>query len=916
MTHQKNTHSNTPREDWEDIQSVFDQSTQPDTQPLKSLLENFRNDLRHHPYVRAGQRNTTLAAAQWLIWIKRLAAPATTLAVIALTLSFLSQPTPTWGQVVAKFQDMNFFSASIYSKENGLSKPEHIELWMGQGGKVRMRLGTQLIFAEKGEILAAFDLKSRKQTDPNHMGTALIRLLGSDETFSMDTVLKSIAQGSPINKTPVLNENAMISDDLAVFDLESQEHSMWFRIWALRKTGLPVRIRMWNPSDAESMEVLFDYSEPQSERFFDPKAFASVLGTIRTGQLNLAYLYLEDAGGKLYVPGITDQSKAMDIVTTMLGGEPFSLSHYADKTLVLYFWNRGSDERDWRWIRQKQAQYSDRQDVKLVIVSLDKNTSRVERDIASYQIDLTVLHEPGKGLTNSLARALGVKHERTFWLLRKGQAVAMQPVPALNDEMLTLACDGLGFESARWLTQFIKMFETTQDQMRDLCGPPHNVEIVDGTALWHYQFTSKDQKRKKSITLRFKDKDKGLYSGVAISNRLIHPSHMCIQFNQAFWDNQVVPALGQENMPVNNPDARLEIAMARRNTRSIIGGGHPQVIIEPDREYKREMEDGTYTLYLQSVRENKYERLAQLELLDPLVIEKNESVSLHFEDTAPPIITRSQYSLRARDIYSETRQGMLKEPDHKKRIKELNKEEQTYDDPKYLPWQLHLKQIAARYADRPLPERMELWPKGTDEAFAFTMFPKELPGYDGFRAISKEGDLKERFRGHPFGPGVMRWPDDTPSITLNHDLVYRDNVSQKEEYTFILEQLGYTIEKVTEDRTVFVATYDGRPLPDPETVSAPRPGGWGYFTANRLINTLTRAHDPNCQAKAPVFIDETNLPFKPGPGQTYQDMAISMEMPGINQDFEALRPWFADTFGITFTQEIRPMEILVIRKRQ
>ena len=64
----------------------------------------------------------------------------------------------------------------------------------------------------------------------------------------------------------------------------------------------------------------------------------------------------------------------------------------------------------------------------------------------------------------------------------------------------------------------------------------------------------------------------------------------------------------------------------------------------------------------------------------------------------------------------------------------------------------------------------------------------------------------------------------------------------------------------------------------------------------------------------PIFIDETNLPSEPRPGQTHESVALSMELPGLDRNLEALRPWFEENFGITFAKETRPMEILVIKK--
>ena len=81
-------------------------------------------------------------------------------------------------------------------------------------------------------------------------------------------------------------------------------------------------------------------------------------------------------------------------------------------------------------------------------------------------------------------------------------------------------------------------------------------------------------------------------------------------------------------------------------------------------------------------------------------------------------------------------------------------EQEKYDDPKYLPWQLHLKEIAKRYENKPLPETMELFEKGTDESYKLIMFPKNLPGHEGYSAMSIESDLKNRLlAARRWGPG-------------------------------------------------------------------------------------------------------------------------------------------------------------------
>lgn len=888
--------------DWDAVQRIFDSQTQPDKEPLHALLDGFRTDLKHHPYVRSLTQDPKTGSWAWFrTWPSRILIPATTLALLCWAIAVLARPAPSWGQVVARFEEVRFFSASIYMRDNGLAQPELMELWMGRGGKVRMRVGNQLIFAEKGEVLAAFDLKTRKQVDPDRTAVQMIQLLGSGETFSMDTILRGLNRGKAVTQTPIINPNAAIAEDLAVFDLETADLNEWFRIWTLKKSGLPIRIRSWNPSDAATVEVVFDYSEPQPEQFFDPKVFASALGTIKTDQLNLAYLYLQDPGGRFYVPGIPDQSEALALVTTSITGEPVCLAPDSDKVLLFYFWDRDYRQQDWDWLRAKQGEYGDGADVRILTVALDKDAERVKRAMADHAIDLPVLHESGKGLANGLARALGIKRGGTFVLLRRGRVMNMQYAPELNEEILDLACHGLDSENSRWITQFVEMFKTTQAQIRDLCGEPHATETQGDTSLWHYRFVSSDQARRQSLTIRFNGQ--GLYSGVAVANALIHPSRVTLQFSRAYWDAYV--AAGS---PLD-PNVYLEIALAEGNRASIIGGGHPRTVIEPDRTYEREIEEGTYGLRLQWTHEKEYRIVKKIDLMDALRIGPNEEVSLLFSDTDQPRITRGEYKTPTRDVASETRRGLLARPDYKEWVRKANEERDRYDDPKYLPWQLHVKQIAALYETRPLPERMEILPKDTHETYTLTMFPKDLPGHEGYSAMSLEGDIKTRYR-----PLLVRWPADTPDMQLNHDLVYRNDVSSDDQFAFILKTFGYCIETVTEQRTVYVATYDGKTLPDPNAVVAPNAGGWGYFTARQLIDSLTRRMNPNNEPNAPIFLDETGLPSEPGPGRTFQDIAISMEMPGHETDLEALKTWFAQTFGIHFTEQTRPVEIQVIRR--
>lgn len=183
------------------------------------------------------------------------------------------------------------------------------------------------------------------------------------------------------------------------------------------------------------------------------------------------------------------------------------------------------------------------------------------------------------------------------------------------------------------------------------------------------------------------------------------------------------------------------------------------------------------------------------ELLNQIDVGKSESVSIYFGDADQPKISRAAYDRSIFDYAAKARVSMLKKPDYKKMYADGAGPQIDYDDPKYLPWQIHLREIASSYESRSLPEKMELIPKQTDESYRLKMFPKNLPGHEGYSAVSIEGDLKSQFISQPLGPGRMRWPENTVSVEMNHDLIYRDDTTQVERNTFLLEQMGYQLKK-------------------------------------------------------------------------------------------------------------------------
>lgn len=214
-----------------------------------------------------------------------------------------------WADVVEKFRSMSFYNAVFYIKENAASEPKQIELWVSSEHKARLRVGSQLLFAENGKISAGYNFKDRillNEAQYDEMGEAIIQKLCLHQTLSLENIVKTLHEGELMETTPQINPDAMISKDLLVFDIDSKISPQWMRIWTLRESKLPVRLRMWDPRDGECMDVMFTYEKQQPAEFFDSGKYKELLkesGHITgRGRTNLAYAYLKDPGGRDYVP--------------------------------------------------------------------------------------------------------------------------------------------------------------------------------------------------------------------------------------------------------------------------------------------------------------------------------------------------------------------------------------------------------------------------------------------------------------------------------------------------------------------------------------------------------------------------------------------------------------------------------------
>jgi hypothetical protein len=239
------------------------------------------------------------------IWstIGKLAVAAAIVIAAFIGIYQVAAPGVAWADVAERFRTVPFFSATIYTKDDVTSEPQQMELWMNRTGKIRMRLGTQVIFGNHGEIVESFDIKTRARVEPDERVVIFLRKISEADEFSLDTIIRVMFGGTMQDVTPLVNPDAVISKDMVVFDVDLPSSAEWVRIWALRESRLPVRIRIWNPRYGDSTDAIFEYSREQADEFFDPNAFENLLRTERaSSRVNLAYAFLKDPGGKTITP--------------------------------------------------------------------------------------------------------------------------------------------------------------------------------------------------------------------------------------------------------------------------------------------------------------------------------------------------------------------------------------------------------------------------------------------------------------------------------------------------------------------------------------------------------------------------------------------------------------------------------------
>ncbi|KPK82861.1 MAG: hypothetical protein AMJ81_09000, partial [Phycisphaerae bacterium SM23_33] len=139
----------------------------------------------------------------------------------------------------------------------------------------------------------------------------------------LEAVVRFLFGGKALAGEPVKSAAEPRDGGMQVFDYAQDPSKQWARIWVLRQSRLPIRIKLFNPSDDEVIVVSFDYSSPQPDSFFDIGHFDKHAQSVYVDKPHQFYqIGKQPVGGKpqdarqvFRTKGITPP-RLLDIVTT------------------------------------------------------------------------------------------------------------------------------------------------------------------------------------------------------------------------------------------------------------------------------------------------------------------------------------------------------------------------------------------------------------------------------------------------------------------------------------------------------------------------------------------------------------------------------------------------------------------------
>lgn len=255
-------------------------------------------------------------------------------------------------------------------------------------------------------------------------------------------------------------------------------------------------------------------------------------------------------------------------------------------------------------------------------------------------------------------------------------------------------------------------------------------------------------------------------------------------------------------------------------------------------------------------------------------------------------------------------------------------------DIRFESWRSHVSEVAEIYRTHPLPDEIEMVPSIEPFDPSGRSYATPLPEHNGYSVVRFGNNWND------LAPNIavsMQWErlfvrvaEELNNETFNYTVVYNDSLSGKDRYEWLLDARNAEIVDIPTHRTVWVAEYDGRPLPywrevKPLDASHIRPradsrGGGTHTNITSLLgafsNVLNQGPQWTLTDDTVIIIDETGLPTKPAENQTWGSICLTYEYAfwSGKEGIQLAKEWFKENFGITFREEKREIIVHEIRR--
>ncbi|MBI5094636.1 MAG: hypothetical protein HZB26_19650 [Candidatus Hydrogenedentes bacterium] len=774
---------------------------------------------------------------------------------------FVYSPKLTWAEVRSTFRQVPFFSASIYITRDPAKPSEHVELWMARDGRLRLHQGGRVFLANKGKLLGVWDAASKKRIDITVLTELQRRDLHMDEALALVDLFADMNAFSIDALLAHFCGRQTISPPLP-----NAEPSVSRGIEAFDVTNdaNPEWMRVW---------VLKEAGLPVRFRWWDP----------RDGECSeMLFDYMREQPAEAFDP---DALAAAMLARPAHKNPLYALLLEPGGQLLT-----PEDLFEANGYHMPEVIEAGRTGDGIVWIKSGKSENRTPQGVTFY----------GFGRIND---DLGQEYLRHSMTHQTGENVGIECFIPLDYR------DGYRKPSRYELTCW------SQPEIRTVAG-----DVVGSVTLTEWKEETpppaplgagpQDQAAVKAVITEWVcrenwehvDRLLATIPGEAQDNAmaLYREETRLDKWSLMGRDDEVLAlakSLHEILTQVSQADALQHPKVVEEYVKQLVKRNQleqAQRVLAPYRDVFQTAEDMTTAsrIFLELIRQCR----------DALLDQQKIDALFGFSAWSLP---------RVQDYFKMFPQSGIT----------------VESDPRYDPWRAYVRDVAKRYEGHTLPQAVDfpnVTPFDTDKPACDV----SLPGVDGYRIAPLRGTwetlAQSLARARDVDPDLARVTPGLQGTRVEGLAVFPESVGYKAALTAFCARNGVRVEERSVSRSVWVARYDGRPLPcwryvrpltAEELGSEPvcRVGG-RTMTARSVLDYFAMAINQGNPGEKVVIVDETGLPSVPGENQSWGSICLSYSNAFGTGDVatQKAKDWFRDNFGITFSREVRPFSALTL----